>query len=170
MPVSVLSLLQYITCRFQGWVSTQINKLPFTQKSNYNNLILITSESVIQYLHVALTVVATVYIGKRYVINCVMCLGTFCYVRGIESRKQKNAILEYAQLYDYYIYIYISVIKRSAFYLEVDICNRCIRWILHRHWLNSPWWALAFLRSRVHSSFSRAPFFQFSALVFSCLH
>jgi hypothetical protein len=31
----------------------------------------------------------------------------------------------------------------------------------HHHWLDSPWWALAFLRSRVHSSLSRAAFFQF---------
>ena len=32
----------------------------------------------------------------------------------------------------------------------------------HRHhWLDSPWWALAFLRSFAHSSLLRATFFQF---------
>ena len=31
----------------------------------------------------------------------------------------------------------------------------------HHHWLDSPWWALAFLRSCAHSSLLRATFFQF---------
>ena len=31
----------------------------------------------------------------------------------------------------------------------------------HRHWFDSPWWALAFLRSFAHSSRLRATFFQF---------
>ena len=31
----------------------------------------------------------------------------------------------------------------------------------HHHWLDSPWWALAFLRSLTHSSLLRATFFQF---------
>ena len=31
----------------------------------------------------------------------------------------------------------------------------------HHHWLNSPWWALAFLWSFAHSSLLRATFFQF---------
>jgi len=31
----------------------------------------------------------------------------------------------------------------------------------HHNWLNSPWWALAFLRSFAHSSLLRATFFQF---------
>jgi len=31
----------------------------------------------------------------------------------------------------------------------------------HHHWLDSPWWALAFLRSFAHSSLLRVTFFQF---------
>jgi len=31
----------------------------------------------------------------------------------------------------------------------------------HHHRLDSPWWALAFLRSFAHSSLSRVTFFQF---------
>jgi hypothetical protein len=31
----------------------------------------------------------------------------------------------------------------------------------HYHWLDSPWWALAFLRSFAYSSLSRATFFLF---------
>jgi len=31
----------------------------------------------------------------------------------------------------------------------------------HHHWLDSPWWTLAFLRSFAHSFLSRATFFQF---------
>ena len=31
----------------------------------------------------------------------------------------------------------------------------------HHHWLDSPWWSLAFLRSFAHSSLLRANFFQF---------
>jgi len=30
----------------------------------------------------------------------------------------------------------------------------------HHHWLDSPWWTLAFLRNFAHSSLSRAAFFQ----------
>ena len=37
----------------------------------------------------------------------------------------------------------------------------------HHHWLDSAWWALAFLRSFAHSSLSRATFFQFLTLVFT---
>jgi len=35
----------------------------------------------------------------------------------------------------------------------------------HHHWLDSPWWALTFLRSFAHSSLLRATFFQFLASV-----
>ena len=41
--------------------------------------------------------------------------------------------------------------------------------IHHHHWLDSPWWTLAFLRNSAHSSLSRATFFQFltsSILIF----
>jgi hypothetical protein len=37
----------------------------------------------------------------------------------------------------------------------VCVCNN------HHHWLDSPWWALTFLRSFVHSALSKAPFLQF---------
>jgi len=33
----------------------------------------------------------------------------------------------------------------------------------HHHWLDSPWWALAFLRSFAHSSPLRATFFAMSS-------
>ena len=39
----------------------------------------------------------------------------------------------------------------------------------HHHWLDSPWWAVAFLRSFAHSSLLRATFFHFltpSILIF----
>jgi len=45
--------------------------------------------------------------------------------------------------------------------------HRCVRQVTlsqlyhYHHWLDSPWWALAFLRSFAHLSLSRATFFRF---------
>ena len=46
--------------------------------------------------------------------------------------------------------------------MEHIFCSSIVREEKHqRHWLESPWWALAFFRSFARSSLSRANFFQF---------
>ena len=41
------------------------------------------------------------------------------------------------------------------------IAHRTHFYLTHHHWLDSPWWALAFLRSFTHSSLLRATFLHF---------
>ena len=54
----------------------------------------------------------------------------------------------------------INLLSRQSIPFSFRICINLITNHNH-HWLDSPWWALAFLRSFAHSYLSRATFFQF---------
>ena len=58
--------------------------------------------------------------------------------------------------------LFLRNILSSFLYSVLPEKNHLLRdFDYHHHWLDSPWWALAFLRSCAHSSLLRATFFQF---------
>ena len=55
---------------------------------------------------------------------------------------------------------FLGTVGASTSWSPTGLC-RPVTTTSYHHWLDSPWWSLAFLRSFTHSSPSRATFFQF---------
>jgi hypothetical protein len=74
---------------------------------------------------------------------------------------------ESAQPLPMFRYKTASCLTFSAFITYCVFLSYILHFVLsfpflhHHHWLDSPWWVLAFFRSFAHSSLSRATFFQF---------